>query len=405
MLTRAQIEEARPRSSIYELYDSEGLVLRVLPSGTRSWAVYYHERGRKRRETVGRWPDMGLREARRQRDQVRARAAGADAVTVEAFAREYLSAWARPAKRSWREDARILEREIVPAIGDRPVATLTRRDCVAAVDAVRERGAPAMASKTHAVLRRLLQVAVERGVRDDNPAARIRLPAAQSRDRVLTMDEVAALRAELATSTALPRIALELILATGQRGGEVLEMAASDLQLGDGLWEIPAAKAKNGHAHVVPLTAWAVELIREARRIRCSERVIPISGDTLRHAMRQAVEAANLERSTPHDLRRTVATHLGRLGHGRAVQDRILNHVDQSVGGIYDRYDYLPEQRAALEAWEAEVTGAGNRDHQGEGVVPQGVTAAPERHHEAPADPQSGAACMTEAAVIGDEDE
>jgi len=149
--------------------------------------------------------------------------------------------------------------------------------------------------------------------------------------------------------------ALTLVLATGQRLGEVLEMEPGDLELMDSVWIIPGAKAKNGHTHSVPLTDWALALVGETRQLHPdSDRVFPVSADTVRTYMRQTIQAAKLKRATPHDLRRTVATHLGGLGHSRQVQDKILNHVDQTVGGIYDQHTYDPEKRAALEDWAAE---------------------------------------------------
>jgi integrase len=66
---------------------------------------------------------------------------------------------------------------------------------------------------------------------------------------------------------------------------------------------------------------------------------------------RAAAGLPPLEPWTLHDLRRTCATGLGRLGVFRFIQDRVLNHVDRTIGGVYDRWEYLPEKRHALEAW------------------------------------------------------
>jgi len=362
-LTAAAIKQAAPRASAYELNDSDGLVLRVLPSGTRSWCVYYWERGRKRRATVGRYPDVGLKVARAERDQVKARAAGADAIQMEAFAAEYLATTAAQ-KRSTEQDARILHKDIIPVLGDRPVVQITRRECTAVIDRVQQRCASEMAARTHAVLRRLLQVAVERGIREDNPASRMGVRQGEPRDRVLGTAELADWWPRvLSDAPPAPRLALALVLATGQRLGEVLALEPREIDRVDQLWLMPAAKAKNGHAHTVPLTEWATGLIFEARSLwPGSQYVIPVSADTVRTHMHATVAAAEIDRATPHDLRRTVATWLGRLGYNRTVQDKVLNHVDQSVGAIYDRYAYLDEKRAALEAWAErfrQITGGG----------------------------------------------
>lgn len=354
-LSTDRIKQADPKPKPYELFDSDGLVVRVLPSGAKSWCVLYHDRGRKRRATVGRWPSMGLRAARSERDRIKAQAAGHDAISLSDFAEQEYLPHVRQHKRSAGLDERVLRKDVLPELGDRPVVQITRRECVAVLDRVQERGATEMAVRTYALLRRLLQLAVERGLIDSNPARGLPSRKGAPRDRVLGTAELAAWwPALLRTATDAPRIALALVLATGQRPGEVLEMAPEDLDPIDEQWMIPAAKAKNGIAHTVPLTGWAQSLLSEAKRLwPDSDPVIPVSADTVRTYMRQAVEAARLQRATPHDLRRTVATWLGRLGYTRQIQDRILNHKDRTVGAIYDRYSYDVEKRAALEAWAA----------------------------------------------------
>lgn len=367
-LTTDVIREAEPKLHEYALRDGEGLALRVLPSGTKVWSVYYWERGRKRNKSPGRWPDMGIRAARAERDRIKALAAGANAITLEAFAEEYITSWAQPNKDSWREDRRMIDKDIIPELGDRPIVQITRRDCTRVVDRVQKRGAPDMTARTHACLRRLLQYAVDRGIRDDNPASRMGVRQSDARDRVLGSEELVAWWRSLQAEEIPPgpRIALSLVLATGQRPGEVLTMEPKDIDRIDQLWNIPREKAKNNHAHVVPLTDWAQALIDEARGLWPTARyVIPIAASTMRDWMRASVKAAEIDRATPHDLRRTVATWLGRLGYTGTVQDKVLNHVDQSVGGIYDRYEYLTEKREALEAWRArfrEITQRGDTD-------------------------------------------
>lgn len=367
-LTTAVIRDAEPRRHAYELRDSPGLTLRVAPGGTKSWRVRYWQRGAPHNETVGRWPDMGMRAARAERDRIRGLAQQQNIITLADYADEYIENVARPAKRSWREDRRILDNDIIPEIGDRIVAQLDRRDCTRVVDRVRRRGAHEMAAKTYAVLRRVLQAAVERGIRTDNPAAQMGVRQGDPRDRTLGAEELAGWWAALQAPATLPgvRVALSLILATGQRLGEVLDMERRDLDRIDALWVVPAEKAKNGHAHVVPITRWAADLVIEAEALwPGSRRLVPLSASTVREAMRGIVARADLPRATPHDLRRTVATEIAGLGYGRQVQDGILNHVDQSVGAIYDRYAYLEEKRAALEAWcrrLGRITGERNHD-------------------------------------------
>lgn len=353
MLTVEQIRATKPTDHTIELYDSKGLRLRVLPSGKRTWSCTYRDHGRWRRKTLGHWPAMGLKEARAMRDAARGEAVGAGALTLRAFARQYVDTYARPRKKSWELDQRILERNILPELGDRPLVQISRREVAELTDEYLQRGARNMAARVHAVLRRVLEYAVERGLREYNPALRMKLTQGPSRDRVLTSEELATwwpLFVDRVPATT--RIAIELVIVTCQRLGEVLSMEPHEVDRIDAIWTIPASKAKNGITHVVPLTDRALALIAEAReRNPYAKRVIPLAADTVREWMRDTITAAGLERATPHDCRRTGATWLGLLGFDRNIQSRILNHKDNSIAGIYDRYEYMPEKRAALEAW------------------------------------------------------
>ena len=154
-------------------------------------------------------------------------------------------------------------------------------------------------------------------------------------------------------------------LATGQRGQECRLMRWADVDEDKRLWTIPAEDAKNGEVHVVPLNDLAIGIIAEAkaeadavrrpgRRKPKSEYVFPsrAGGGAIGylgnadHALKEAGCTWQ-----GHDLRRTAATVMSELGVTRFVQDRILNHVDATVGSRYDRYAHLAEKREALDKW------------------------------------------------------
>ena len=81
----------------------------------------------------------------------------------------------------------------------------------------------------------------------------------------------------------------------------------------------------------------------------------PLSSYGLAQGIKRALKNSGLPRTTPHDLRRTAATIISELGFNRLVVDKILNHKDRTVVGIYDRHTYDTEKRQALEAWETEL--------------------------------------------------
>ena len=157
-----------------------------------------------------------------------------------------------------------------------------------------------------------------------------------------------------------------------------------------GQWIIPAQKTKNGEQQVVPLTAKALEVLDRAAGLARDSRWVfpasrgstPIGEGTMSQAMKRAINPAErpgkdadpeaepiMERATPHDLRRTAATLITELGFNRLVVDKLLNHKDQTVGGVYDRHSYDKEKRLALEAWERELDATFSGQSQGAEVV------------------------------------
>jgi integrase len=157
------------------------------------------------------------------------------------------------------------------------------------------------------------------------------------------------------------RLALKLMLATGQRKGEILNAQWPDIDLEAGWWTIPAERAKNGMLHRVPLNTTALAILRELQALNLPRPWLfpspraggqkPITAMSVDHAIRRC-DFDGLAHFTPHDLRRTVATTLGALGFNRLIQDKVLNHVDRTVGGIYDRHSYDKEKQQALDAWD-----------------------------------------------------
>jgi len=168
------------------------------------------------------------------------------------------------------------------------------------------------------------------------------------------------------------RRALQVLLLTGQRKGEVLQMRWEQIEetYEGATWTIPAANSKNGKSHRVPLTTTVVDLLRNLRDGMSSpggpspwcfpspskpSQHISLTGPD--HALREELKRSGgpfggLEQFTPHDCRRTVATGLSVLGYPRLIVQKVLNHVDTSVTAVYDRYGYDSEKREALCKWE-----------------------------------------------------
>jgi hypothetical protein len=248
-----------------------GLALRVTRQGTKSWTFHYTRAGRRGRKTLGRYPAVSLASARGLASETAVAVAegrdprhSAGSMTVAALAERYIAAVA--GKRSAKEIERRIRKDVVPIIGAVPLAQLHRRDATRVID--RKADAPIAARRSFEDLRAMLRWAVARGDLDHNPLEGMRGPdPSKARERVLSDDEIRtlwqALPTALSRSPACQRI-IRLCLLTGQRVGEVAGMRRSEFDLAQGLWSLPAQRTKNGHAHSVPLSGAALEIVREA---------------------------------------------------------------------------------------------------------------------------------------------
>jgi integrase len=358
----------------------------VTPAGRKSWTLFYRHNGRLRRLSLGRYPDVGLADARKAAVNARGRVwDGADPAserqaeratfgdTVGALFDLYTTKCEK--RKSWPEVRRIFENEVLPALRHRRVQDLTRRDIRDLVEH-KAKTAPIMANRILARVSALLTFAVEHDWIESNPAFRIPKPAEEkSRDRVLTRDELRALWSALHQTDAnddqgkpLARLSATLndafvvLLLTAQRCGEVCRMRWEDVSLDTGWWTIPADIAKNQEAHRVPLTDPVVKILR-ARLQRRDDRYVFSSNGHASVAARAKKAAAHLCRGftfkfRAHDLRRTAASYMAEAGVDRMHIAHVLNHrsvTHSTVTAIYDRYHYDKEKRAALEIWAREL--------------------------------------------------
>jgi integrase len=241
---------------------------------------------------------------------------------------------------------------------DLPAANLDRATAVKTLDSVARKGSAVMAAQTAAYGKAAYGWAVKRGAVASNPFTNLPTVPAVKRERVLFDDELAALWR--ATDGAGPFNGIvRMLILTGQRREEVAGMTWAELSDDLSTWIIPASRTKNGATHIVPLSAPAQDLLRN----------IPTFGDLVFPGLRgpfngwsKAKAALDVKSGVTnwrlHDLRRTAATGLQRLGVRLEVTEQVLNHVSGSragIVGVYQRHDFASEKRAALEAWGEHV--------------------------------------------------
>jgi integrase len=360
-----------------------GLVLHVLPSGTATWYLHYDvEIGKKRRRRkfkLGRVDEVGLAQATAEVERVRPliregedpasdKIDTRNATMCAELAEERLEKGDPLRPGTLRDYRHVLQKDILPVIGTTPAKAVTRENIIDVLDRISARGSNRRADTASAVISSIFGYGVDRGLVPTNPATGLRnRHDYQPRDVVASDDDIRRLwsaidRGEAAMSSAVGTI-VKLALLTGVRRSEnagVREVEL-DLSAAEPVLTIHSGRAKNRNAHRVPLSRQAAELFRDAiAKAGTSEFVFPsertathIAPESVSQAMERTRAKLGIEDVAMHDLRRTVGTYMSRLGVPKDIRERILNHGGKRKGsiteGVYNRYEYNPEKRAALE--------------------------------------------------------
>ncbi len=429
--TEQYIKQLKPRADRYDVTETgvaphqRGLQCRVFPSGAKSWLFRYTVKGKTERVTLGTYPTMTLRGAHAarkacreqleakttpkeariqeqvQREQERRERARKTSRTVAALADHFINGECRqmaldPAsktwvaskkpgriRKSWPEVQRIIEKDIIPPIGDRPVTDIEPHEIAALLRKVRDRGAPIGANRTFSILKQMFSHAVARGWlrAAENPCRDLARPmkVEPHRERALKDDEIRAFWRALDVAAMLPmmRYVYRLILTTGCRPGEATraEWSEFDLEADDPSWTIPATRSKNEREHTIPLAPLAVQVLEELRAVHEAKlendrkdnpdaalarwlfpafrkaKDVPVEEKAAAHAIRRNREFFELDAFTPHDLRRTVRTGLAALGVDSITAKKVVNHKLEGMDKVYDQHPYTEEKRQALEKW------------------------------------------------------
>lgn len=396
-LTDAQLREwVRAGKSIAGKSDGDGLTFTLSANGAASWTLRYRLGGRLRELTLGRYPDISLKEARRRAAEQRAKiAAGIDVAaekrrarialaavsTVKELAEDYMVRVAPGlSDATQRETRRYLDKDILPRIGHLKLTEATPTEVVYVIEQIAKRSAT-VARRAFEILSVIFAHGVAKHVAPQNPCASLK-PAAiigvtrPRRARIMLKPDE--LRATLA---ALPRLGVEntlavkILLATCVRKGELIRARWPHLDLERGLWTIPEEHIKSRTSRsqkrdeaarnfVIPLPPTVVGWF-QALRAMAGESAYVLPARVHRHGredrpinsytLNAALDRLNIDvrRFTPHDLRSTARSYLTSrdVGVDVIVAERCLNHSLGGLVAVYDQHDYMEERREALERW------------------------------------------------------
>jgi integrase len=393
-VTKRSVDALRAGPADQFLWDDElrGFGLKVTPAGRRVYLLQYRLGGRgssTRRMTIGvhgsPWTPAGarseaerllilVRQGKDPADEKAERKRIATELAFDAYSLKFLKDYGKP---NWRDGTygnaeSNLRRYVTPILKKKPLPNVRRADISAVFDALPS-ASPALPRNIFALVRKLFAWAVERGDIDRSPLEGFKGPPnVASRDRVLSDAELKMVWGGARRLSYPFGTLVRFLLVTGQRREEAAAMDWREFSQSTREWNIPAGRAKNGTAHTVPLNALALSILNERAGkdhwpkkglIFSTTGKTPISGfskakarlDTL---IAESNEDEAIEPWRLHDLRRTLATGLQRLGIRFEVTEAVLNHVSGSksgVAGVYQRHDWKQEKRDALDAWAAHI--------------------------------------------------
>ena len=392
MLTDAKLKALRPRTKLYRVADAHGLCIEVHPTGARYWRLRYRLDGKEKMLSLGVYPDVSLIAARKRRDETRTRIAdGADpsamrqadkresSQTFEAIAREWMGR-REVSEATAIKDRWLLEEHALPALGAKPITAITAADVLAMLRNLEDRGlletARRLRAKVSAVFRHA--VATLRAQGDPTVALRgaIKSPKVKHHAAITDPRKLGELLRALHGYGGgyVVACALKLTPLLFVRPGELRHAEWQEIDLDAATWAIPAGKMKMRQAHIVPLSAQAVAILRDLHALTGRGRyVFPSPRSVQRPMSENAITAAlralgyDGQTMTAHGFRSSASTLLHEQGYPSDVIERQLAHKEgNAVKDAYNRAQHLRERIKMMQAWADYLDGLRN----GADVVP-----------------------------------
>jgi integrase len=298
---------------------------------------------------------------------------GRDVNTLKGLIDEYIELYAKPKNNSWHEDLRVLNKDVLPKWKYLKASEITKGDVDKLLDKIVAYSSGAAANKTLGILRRMFDFAVTRGILTTSPCGNISEPNEDApKDRVLKEDEIKKVwfgldAAKMSEGT---KLAIKLLLVTGQRTGEVAGAKWKEFDLIKKWWTIDGMRTKNKRSHRVFLTQMAVDILQEAKKLAGNSQWV-FSTSKAGHITTRSISGAirnNSEESTPRhpkhkppygdffdigyfvpqDMRRSMVTLLKEMGELHV--EKVQNHTTTN-----DKNRDDVDKQKTLEAWEQKL--------------------------------------------------
>jgi integrase len=380
-LTDVQIRSLKPAGKSYKITDERGLYLEVQPGGSKLWRYKYGYMGKEKRIALGRYPDVGLAEARRKRAEARDKLdKGVDPLlerkreklvasftatnTFASMAKEYLEKMGDQRAETTITKAHWLLEKLEP-IADRPISDLKPVDVLAALKRLEARGKYETARRCRSFASRVFRYAVATGRGETDPTAMLRgalvVPRTTHHAALLEPSEVGELLRSIDAYSGhtVTRIAMQIAPHVMARPGELRMARWAEFDLDEAVWKIQAERMKMRRPHAVPLSRQVLAHLDELRPLTGPDGYVfpafhsfkrPLCENTINQAFRRMGYAVG--EVTAHGLRTTASTLLNESGKWNPdAIERSLAHADKdAVRGVYNRGKYWTE-RVAMHQW------------------------------------------------------
>ncbi len=375
------VNKLQPKAQAYLIWDTlqRGLALQIQPTGYRAYKLIYRFHNRPRWYHIGAADAIALADARKLAAELMLRVIkGEDPAaekraergtgTFAELANRYVEEHAKKRNKSWQQAEALVRRNLLPSWGNLIAQSITRSDVRAVMGKI---ASPTTANQTLAAASAIFTWAVKQEILSYNPCRGVEHNPTTSRERVLADAEVP-LFWEAFGKADLPGIALQVLLLTGQRPGEVTHMRYD--QITDGWWTLPGAPnaatqwpgTKNAQTHRVWLPQPVQDIIAE---LNIGDDFVFGRSLSLSPTMRNICMQLKVPRATPHDLRRTHGSTITKLGFGRDAMNRIQNHKDGGIADVYDRHEYAEENKRVMEAVASQLFALAQGDDAPSNVI------------------------------------
>lgn len=391
-LTDKDCKAAKGKKTSYKLTDANGLYLHVMPNGARYWRYKYRFLKKQKVFAIGVYPETTLAEAReKHRAAHKLVAAGQDPSahkqenkrqqvlnaenTFEAIARE----WFEHSKDVWSENhagtvIRRLEQDVFPVIGRKPIRDITPPMMLDVVRGIERRSAFEMARRALQMSGQVFRYAIVNGKAERDPTQDLKgalkpykkghYAAMEAKDLPEFLAKLGRNEGRLFPTT---RHAIEILMLTFVRTGELIKSEWKEFDLDEGVWMIPASRMKMRKDHIVPLSRQVIERLKQLQELNGHRaHVFPSQRSPRNHMSNNAILVA-LDRMgyrgvhTGHGFRAlAMSTIKEKLGYRHEVVDRQLAHAPgNQVDKAYDRAQFLDDRKKMMQDWADYLDNAG----------------------------------------------